>query len=127
MSHSSFKTKEFKALAKEWNKKLEASGHVEIEEYGKSLDTPFLIDYHSVKFQKKRVINYKMQTQLNYYLIAGQVLNTYAFKNAYHRKIWELHADGMSVRAIAKETGKDKTTVWELIRDIKKETIRNGT
>ncbi len=63
-----------------------------------------------------------------YYNIAGQFLNDHKFKNAWERKVWAMHADGLGIREIAakiKRPGlKDKIHIT--LRRLEKEMINKA-
>lgn len=94
---SMFRTRKFKRLQKKWYSKLEDLGFDEIED----TDSPreFLKSWHNHHFQNidPLVIEFNKE----YYDQARSALHTYRFETKKEEKIWELHADGLSLREIA--------------------------
>lgn len=116
-----YKTPEFKALFKEWNQKLEESGHSDIEDW----DSPrsFLKEWHSFKFMNMDQDTY--QATKKYYEWAKDVLNEHTFKTNTERLVWSLHSDGVSGELIPEILNLKKVkraTVYKIINRIKKET-----
>lgn len=105
------KPKDFKKIQKEWYAKAKASGYEDIEE-----------DSHGEQRLKKYVANYlwlkhrpdRYALQANYYRAAGHFLYDHKFKNELEKKIWTLHAEGVSVRIIAERLSKEhyKISKW---------------
>lgn len=92
-----FKTKAFKKLFKKWNNKLEKAGHDEIENFNLE-DPAFLNKSDASKF--KNVTPEEYESRSLYYSNARSLLHTFAFESSIQKRIWELHADGMSLRQI---------------------------
>lgn len=116
MDQDPFKTKKFKSLKEKWYKKLEKSGFEDIED--NSLEEPLIKDWHSRRFKKwpKEVFDFR----LKYYADARSLLHTYAFESELHKRIWELHSEGWSLRDIEQEIGEyKKDTINHIIHKIK--------
>jgi len=100
---SQYDSPEFKALQKEWYAKLAASkdkdGEVfkDIEDTTR-MDKP-LKAHHNNRF-KSIPIESRLATEA-YYEQASSLLRTYKFENRTHKRIWELHCQGLSRRKIA--------------------------
>lgn len=92
-----YRTEEFKKLQKEWYKKVESCGFINIENWEK--DRRPLIAWHDHRFRRACTLQ-RTSTQ-SYYDWAQNLLLSYSFKNKTHRKIWELHCEGKSKRQIA--------------------------
>ncbi len=115
-----YKTKEFLALQKTWEKKLERSGLENIEQPDGNLkvwSTVFVTNYEPVAYQAKE----------EYYRLAAQMLHEHPFKNAVERFIWEQHSKGTSIRNITRllnkkgvETYKGKVhkTLQALVKEL---------
>ncbi len=101
---SQFKTKEFKALEAKWDAKLKKSGFEDIEQR----EDGNLKVWHSLFFKVRCKGNVSQQSKEEYYRLAGQFLNDYAFENETDRRIWELHSNGDGVRTIAATISKRK-------------------
>ena len=89
---------EFKALQKKWYGKLAKQGFEDIEDTNRE-DKP-LKSLHNHRFYLIPV-EQRLATE-SYYEMARQLLNEYKFKNSTHKRIWELHCQGLSRRKIAK-------------------------
>ncbi len=87
-----------KKLQKEWYKKLQEEGFIDIETHSHK-DTP-LTTWHSLKW--KNLSLEVMETTLEYNSMARDLLNTHDFQTETHKRIWELHCDGLSKRKIEK-------------------------
>ena len=87
----------FEQLKAYWYRKLKASGFEDAETpHGVLKDWPahrIKRDYTPEKFVDKQ----------EYYRLAGQFLFEHSFPNEHERKVWELHAHGLSARDIAFE------------------------
>jgi hypothetical protein len=101
-----FKTPEFKALFEKWNGILEKNGHKEIENF--SLPDAPLKTWHNLKW--KNLDPNKVSDIQKYYEEAFELLKTYVFKTETHRRIWELHCEGVSVRMISRIINRRKFT-----------------
>jgi len=123
---SPFKTPEFRKLFAQWNKRLEASGHHEIENF--NLREPTLKTFEC--FRAEHYTALRNEAVRAYYEMADVVLRTYPFKTREHRRIWELHCRGDSVRKIATQINHpklSKSTICNVIVMIEMATgLRNG-
>lgn len=93
---------ELSELKKIWYSRLKESGFDDAEKVDHP-DQPLKV-WHSFKFKDAL----KLQETSDYYIKALHLLGTYAFDNETHKKIWELHAAGMSKRKIEKLIEHDK-------------------
>jgi hypothetical protein len=62
-----------------------------------------------------------------YYYLANQFLNSYAFESVRERNIWEYHSNGMSIRSIVETLNKlpnrkkvNRDMIWKIIRKLSK-------
>lgn len=110
-------------LQSQWTDKLEKSGFEDIES-----DEETLKIYSTVMFSRARskVNNGGFEAKAQYYQMATSFLEEYKFDSRLDKIIWEYHAEGLSVRDIAntlnkvKRTKTNYTTVWLLIKQLKK-------
>lgn len=121
-----FKTPEFKALFAHWNQVLEANGHQEIEDF--SLPDAPLKAWHNHRWKNCHP-DHIPEIQ-KYYEAANELLKTYVFKSECHRRVWELHCEGLSVRKIAmklRQKKLKKTAVHAIIVTIESTSgLRHG-
>lgn len=84
-------------LQEKWYKKLKNEGFDDIEQDEQNLKRwdgrYFRNEYNSTTFEAKKT----------YYQEAGKFLNYYKFQSILDKKIWTLHSDGLTVRAIVIE------------------------
>lgn len=92
---SQLKTKEFKKLQRKWYAKAKASGFQDIERNEDELHS--LTSYAG----NNRYNPPRREAWTEYYRLAGQFLNEWKFESASERLIWELHAEGYTIREIA--------------------------
>lgn len=97
MSNPIIKTPKQRALLDKWNKKLEKYDDCNAEDTG---DERKLKDWHSFKWKDINLIDYEAKAK--YYSNCSDILNSYSFENSLHRRIWELHTEGLSLRDIEK-------------------------
>lgn len=81
------------ALRREWERRLRESGHVDIEQSNGELVNPAHV-------QRARVRAERGTLTADYYRMAAQWTWTHIWRSRLHRRIWELHGEGMNVRAI---------------------------
>ena len=114
---SKYDSDEFKALQKEWYKKLATTPNTDGEVFKDIEDTNRadqpLKAWHDSRF--KTISITQRLTAESYYEQATQLLHTYKFKNPTHRRIWELHCEGVSRRKIAFQI-KDMKPTYKHIR-----------
>lgn len=111
-----WKTDKFKKLNDAWKKKLEKSGFVDCEQdenYLKQFSGNFAKNQESNK--SRAVIEGKLQ----YYSMCRQFLVTHKFKNKLHRKVFELHCEGLGVRKIAERVGTYFNRVQGILKPLK--------
>ncbi len=123
---SPFKSPEFRALFRDWNRKLERDGHEEIEDFTRPV--PTLKTWTTTRWTASDPTRNEWRQQ--YYEMADRVLETFAFANRVHRRIWELHCEGLSIREIAdriRRRNYRKTAVAMVILTIQKTSgLKNG-
>ncbi len=106
--------KECDTLFQEWNAKLEASGHEDIEDFTMP-DVPLKV-WDNLFF--RGIDPEVLAAKLNYYAQCRELLNTQLFENETHRQIWELHSEGIGLHKIVKILNKKKfkkSTVTKII------------
>lgn len=106
----------FKALQAKWYDKLATKGFEDIEE--RNSPREMLKCWHNTWFQARGTPD-QIAKQAQYYQMATDMLNTYEFATKLDRKIWELHANGNSVREIAKIVKLAKSPVHLRIQRVK--------
>lgn len=105
-----------KNLKKKWYKKLKESGFLDIEDADENLRSSasrFSYLYSPSEFKAIE----------EYYQIAQSLLHTDYLPIGRDREIWRHHADGLTVREIAKIMSINKDTVNRVINDIKRRHI----
>lgn len=132
MSHNPFKGPEFAKLFREWNEKLKRSGFDDAEDF--SLPEPALKSWHSLKWENERAEK-RAHDAKTYFDLAQDALHTFPFKTDVHRRTWELHCQGLSVRQIDETLhsqllgykGRTRANVHRIILAIQKATgIKRG-
>ena len=118
--------KEFKKLKAVWDKKLEKLGTPNIEQEDGNLKRWST----SIYSEKRNGLYYQdnkayYDSVEEYYRSAGHFLHDYAFKDEMHRLIWEMHAEGKSVREIVPTIRKNGhkaglAKVYQIVSDLKK-------
>lgn len=103
VAKSPFQTPEFQALFAEWNEKLSRTRFQDAEDF--SLPEPALKSWHSFRWRDD---GSRAQEAKDYFDLATDLLNTFPFRSALHRRIWVLHCEGLSVRSIAQSIGRRK-------------------
>lgn len=99
---------EYEKLRAIWYKKLEKEGFVDIESDEDNLKS------WSAKFSSRRSQDV-WQAKEAYYHMATNFLNDYQFESAFEKKVWEYHAEAISIRDIVKLLRK-KTKVMVINR-----------
>lgn len=107
-----------KELTAKWYKKLEKSGFVDIEDVNS--DKEFLKKWDSQYF-KRRYTPETFYAKQAYYQNAQDVLAEYKFNNAVDKKLYEMHANGLSHADIAKKTGYSKSAVQKVLFRLRRE------
>lgn len=105
--------KELQKLKKLWDKKLKASGFIDIEEQGYS--DPLLIDWDS-HYYKCRYTKETFESKQYYYQQASLFLESYEFESNREKKIWSMHSEGLPLREIAK---KIRTTLYQVHKTVR--------
>lgn len=115
------KGKEFQALQKKWYKKLKQDGFEDCEQTDGHLKL-WSGHYFKSKFKHPGDLEFQKAKQ-DYYRRASQFLHEYKFPDPRTRRIWELHADGVSIRAIVETLKKEgyrayKDVVHAVIKEL---------
>jgi hypothetical protein len=100
-----------------WYNKLAESGFEDIEHSSGKLK-----ENHNNMFARKGE-HLRHQKRAAYYAAATDILNTFKFSSAEDRGLWELHADGKSIRMIAKELGASRMNIQRRLQRIKSEML----
>lgn len=123
---SQFKTKEFLALKKKWDKKLKSSGFEDIEQDDGNLKL------WSSHFFKVRFNETLFGAKEEYYRLAGQFLHEKVFKDHKTKLIWQLHSEGISIRDIVialKKRGFKayKNAVHRIVQDLTEQMLEKAS
>lgn len=90
------RAKDFDTLKSQWYGKLAKEGFVDIED-----DRERIKKRHGSKFAEKRLYNEtRHEAHVEYYQLAGKFLNDYEFETKKDKAIWQLHSEGVYIRAI---------------------------
>jgi len=100
------KSREFLRLQAEWYAKLKAEGFDDIEAGGRLPD----VDYRNATLRDREAIT-------AYFTVAGAYVHVGHFEQEEHRDVWIFHAEGYSVREIAKRLGLDRNAVHAVIKE----------
>lgn len=90
-------SKQFLKLQKQWYKKLEKNGFEDIEYAGGNSMKSGAQTRFSDPVQSNTVT--RVESKTDYYRIAGFFLYDYTFQDVYDKRVWELHAEGVTIRA----------------------------
>ena len=120
--------KELKELQKEWYAKLKEEGFEDIEYFDSDLEpkdwlkgnskfSPIWGDEQIAATHDQR----ESSGNLDYYLQATALLHKEdVFASDTEREIWEMHADGLSLRSIGKQVGFSHPKVMRIIKRIRR-------
>lgn len=116
-----YETKKFKALQDKWYKKLESKGFEDIEDT-RHADRP-LKRWHGLDFKSKAKSPDVFLATQSYFQKASELLNTHTFDTMEQRRVWELHAEGLSTREIVRKLKEEnikasKTKIITIINQI---------
>lgn len=112
----SFRSNDFKKLKKEWYQKLRDSGFTDIEDCDSERE--LLIRWDSV-YIINRYTPDSYRAIRHYFVLASQLLHEYDFENEFERKVWSLHADGFSIREIAKIAETKTGKVYKVVKGLR--------
>lgn len=101
-----YDTPEFKKLFQEWNKRLELTGHTEIEDF-KHPDIP-LKRWHGQDFKAKFKSPEVFMAKAQYFQQATELLNTFKFSSKKDRIVWRLHSEGYTISEVSAVCKKNK-------------------
>lgn len=116
-------SKEFKDLQSTWYAKLEKDGFEDIEQSEDILKIWNRLRYDNVTTTISAISQY--------YRLAGHFLHDFQFESELDKFVWEHHAQGLTVRDIAKLAGeagfkkKHKSQVDRTIIKLRKEMLKN--
>ncbi len=108
--------KDFDKLQKVWYKKLEKSGFIDIEDT--AVEHNPLKRWSSCDFRNKARAR-RYGPTLDYFTNATHFLHDNLWESEADKKIWALHAEGLSIREIAKKTRYKYRKVQETIVRVK--------
>ena len=118
-----YETLEFKKLKQEWDAKLVDSEFEDIEAPESSdIYEPRLKSWDHLKFRSIDPVVFKAKQ--DHYQRCCDLLNTYPWDNAVHKRIWELYSEGATIREIEKRIKMKKfgrDTIHNIIKFYKKE------
>lgn len=121
---SAFRGKNFKKIQKEWYDKLKKEGFEDIEDVHEK--TEYIRIWHSSYFQTKYHPQV-FEAKRTYYELAGQFLEASPhfrfelyFQCEIEKTIWEMHAQGIPVRTIAKKLKAKVCQIHKIIVQIRK-------
>lgn len=98
--------KDFKQLQAKWYAKLKKEGFEDIERAEDLMHPEYdLKAWHSKRFQINNTPE-SFQQRERYYQLAGQFTYDHEFSEASERQIWQLHAEGLSIREICRRLSK---------------------
>jgi len=106
-------SKEFKELQAKWYKKLEKSGFKDAETV-EGYHEPYrpLRQWHASCFFLRHA-PLRREAKTEYYRLAGQFLYDNTFKSKLEMRMWELHAEGKSIREIVRIMNKPKKRTYK--------------
>jgi hypothetical protein len=108
MPSHKFKTKSFQKLFKKWNLILKEDGFKDVEDF--SPPEPLLIHWDSFRFQRGGRLRWNQEFGEAYYSLASALLTDgFKFGSDFARRVWELHCQGRTIRAI------ERILYWQLI------------
>lgn len=111
------KSKEFQKLQKQWYKKLEKTGFKDAEQEDGNLKV-WESSYFSSRYSEGA-----FSAKEDYYRLAGQFLHSHKFETPKEQRIWSLHAEGKSIRTIAKELKTYPQKIHAIIQRLSKEMV----
>ena len=108
-----YEKKDFKALQKEWYQKLKEEGFRDIEDQKTGIvERPFS--------HRRYRTDLFYQASVDYYLTMGHYLENGHIRSDLDRKVLEMHIEGRTYRAIAKELNQHTNTVYRKVQRYKK-------
>jgi hypothetical protein len=111
LSKKTFQSRQFKTLRDEYYALLKEQGFEDIED----VDSPneFLLQWTQETYREDKAEYFKMATDF---------FNQYPFANDKEKRIWEMHAEGMTIREISGAFlvhGYSVTNVHKIIKKLK--------
>ena len=104
---------EFKKLQAAWYLRLREIGFDDIESKG-------IYARPDVDRRTWRRACAERESRIAYFALADEFLRSFRFQKPRHRDAWELHAQGLSVRQIAKDLGLTRNQVGPLIARLRR-------
>jgi len=112
MSHT-FKTKEFKDLQKDWERRLKQAGFDDIERKDRVGRAAERLRTDVMENISHTLSVGQFEIKQEYYRLAGQFLHEHKFKTSFERTVWEMHSNGISVVDIVKALQKTGRTAYK--------------
>lgn len=122
-----YKTREFKALQKQWYRKLKNEGFrdIELDSDLEQTHDQYTKDWPGNRLKTLQASDYTASTSLQdhpttkYYSLAQDTRLTYSFKTQLDRRVWDLHTSGFTNQAVADRVGVSKKKVFTIIARIR--------
>lgn len=108
--------REFIAVRDEWYNKLKQEGFKDIENNHEENSYLHVWEKHYFTNVCKPE---KIDENKSYYEAASDFLNSHPFTTDEEKTVWELHADGLSLRQTAKKLGKKICRIHKIIKKLK--------
>lgn len=105
-----------KALVAKWYAKAKKAGFDDIEQND---ERERLKKWHSGYLQS-RYTPAAYEAKEQYFRLASHLLEHGAFDNKRHKRIWGMHADGATIKEIAKAVKTNETAVYQVIVQYRK-------
>ncbi len=105
---------QFKKEQKLWYQIAQATGFKDIEDENQR----YLKEWDS-NFFRNQFNQIKYEATTEYYRAGSELLRSYPFKDEMHKRIWQLHLEGLSEREIARQVKRHKkSSVHKIISKI---------
>lgn len=112
---SLFQRPKFKQLQKIWYQKLKDSGFNDAEDT--TNEDGYMLVWHSSYFYSRYTPETYKEKQ-DYYRLASSFTSLYEFISQQERDIWNLHAEGQSLRTIAAHSNLSVYQVYKIIKKL---------
>lgn len=108
------KPKSYEALRAAWYAKLSNAGFKDIEKDERRLKKPAK-EINTIYASKI------IPSTLEYYSMAGKFFYDFKFKSALDKKIWKMHAEGLSIREIEARIPKKRNAIHQIVKRLAKQ------
>jgi hypothetical protein len=105
------KKQSLQQLQQKWDLKLAKAGFVDIEDRASGN----LKEWHSAN----QYLSPAHEEDKEYYRLAGSFLHDHKWPSRLYKQIWELHSQGMPIRAIAAKLGRSKGFIERRLTETK--------